>query len=280
MTCGIDDVEKAAAAIRARWTVRPRVGIVLGSGLAGLVDQIDIAERIDYASIPHFPRATAPGHRGSWICGNLAGASVVAMDGRFHGYEGYSAAEVAFPVRVMSALGIDLLILSNACGGMNPNFRAGDVMIVEDQVNLTFDNPLVGPHDLNPGLGYPDMSCPYERRLIDRAVAVARQSGIVAHRGVYVGVKGPNFETRAEYRFLRRMGGDAVGMSTVHEVIVAAQCGLRVLALSVVTNVCLPDRLQETDANKVLAVAAAAEPKVRAIIRGVMESEACMPRAL
>lgn len=273
MTRGIEDVERAAAMIRAQWPARPGVGIILGSGLGGFANEIDVAARIEYESIPHFPRATAPGHGGALVCGTLAGATVVVMGGRFHAYEGYSAAQVAFPVRVMHALGVELVILSNACGGMNPNFRSGDIMIVEDQVNLTFDNPLVGPHDLNPDLGYPDMSCPFERRLISRAAEVARQSGIVAHRGVYVGVKGPNFETRAEYRFLRRMGGDAVGMSTVHEVIVAAQCGMRVLALSVVTNVCLPDRLHSTDASTVLAVASAAEPKVRTIITGVITRE-------
>jgi purine-nucleoside phosphorylase len=269
-----EHVEEAASAICKQWSGRPRAGLILGTGLSNLASMIDVEADIDFESIPHFPRATALAHRGRWLCGTLVGSPVVVMDGRLHGYEGYSAAQIAFPVRVVSELGAELLVVSNACGGLNPNFRTGDVMVVEDHINLTFDNPLVGPHDLNPGVGYPDMSCPYHPRLIDCALSIARRQGIVAHRGVYVGVKGPSYETRAEYRFLRRIGGDAVGMSTVPEVIVAAQCGLRVLALSVVTNVCSPDRLLSTDGNRVVAVAQSAEPSVRAIVKGVIEREA------
>jgi purine-nucleoside phosphorylase len=274
MRSSLQQVEAAARAIRGHWSAQPRVGMILGSGLGELTRQIDVEAEIDYESIPKFPRATAPGHRGRFACGALAGVPIVAMDGRFHAYEGYSPAEVAFGVRVMRALGIELLILSNACGGMNPNFRAGDVMIVEDHVNLTFGNPLVGPHDARGGTNYPDMSRPYDRELIERALAVARRNNFAAHRGVYVGVTGPNYETRAEYRLFRRIGGDAVGMSTVFEVIVAAQCSLRVLALAVVTNVCFPERLQPTDEGEVLRIAAAAEPKVRAIVLGIVEHEA------
>jgi purine-nucleoside phosphorylase len=268
----IDEVE-AADAIRRQWPARPRVGIILGTGLGGLAEHISVEASTDFASIPHFPRATALGHRGRCVCGTLAGARVVAMDGRLHAYEGHCAAQVALSVRIMSALGVDLLILSNACGGVNPDFRPGDIMIVEDHVNLTWDNPLVGPHDAPAEPGYPDMSRPYDPRLIESALAIARRRGFTAHRGVYVGVMGPNYETRAEYRFLRRIGGDAVGMSTVPELIVAVERGLRVLALSVVTNVALPDRLQATDANEVVAVAAAAEPNVRAIVLGIIEQE-------
>ena len=199
---------------------------------------------------------------------------MVAMDGRLHAYEGYTPAQVAFPVRVMHALGIELLIISNACGGMNPHFRSGDVMVVEDHINCTFGNPLAGPHDPRTGTRHPDMSRPYDAQLIERTLAIARAQNIVAHRGVYVGVTGPNYETRAEYRYFRRIGGDAVGMSTVSEVIVAAQCGLRVLALSVVTNVCFPDHLAPATGQQVVSIAAAAEPKLRAIVRGVIEQEA------
>ena len=272
MPGAIDEVE-AAGAIRQQWPARPRVGIILGTGLGGLAEQIAVEASIDFASIPHFPRATAPGHRGRWVCGTLAGARVVAMDGRLHAYEGHGAAQVALSVRILGALGIDLLIISNACGGVNPDFLPGDIMIVEDHVNLTWDNPLVGRYEVRGELGYPDMSRPYDPRLIESALAIARRRGFAAHRGVYVGVMGPNYETRAEYRFLRRIGGDAVGMSTVPEVIVAAERGLRVLALSVVTNVALPDRLQATDANEVLAVAVAAEPNVRAIVLEIIEQE-------
>jgi purine-nucleoside phosphorylase len=274
MIVGREHVEAAVSAIRKQWTGRPRVGLILGTGLGNLAATVAVETCIDFESLPHFPRATALSHRGRWICGTLAGVQVVVMDGRLHGYEGYSAAQIAFPVRVMSELGAKLLIVSNACGGLNPNFRASDVMVVDDHINLTGDNPLVGPHDLNLGVGYPDMSCPYDPRLIACALSIARREGVVAHRGVYVGVKGPNYETRAEYRFLRRIGGDAVGMSTVPEVIVAAQCGLRVLALSVVTNVCSPDRLLSTDGNRVVTVAQSAEPSVRAIVAGVIEREA------
>jgi purine-nucleoside phosphorylase len=277
MIPSIDQVEAAAGAIRRQWAARPRLGIILGTGLGGFARQIGVEARLNYESIPHFPRATALGHQGAWVCGTLGGAKVVAMDGRFHGYEGYSPAQVTFPVRVMSALGIELLIISNACGGMNPNFRPGDVMIIEDHINFTSGNPLVGPHDAKSGLGYPDMSRPYDPRLIERACEIARRNNFVAHPGTYVGVTGPNYETRAEYRFFRRIGGDAVGMSTVWEVIVAAQCGLRVLGLSVVTNVSLPDHLQPTDAHQVAAVAASAEPKLRAIVLGIVEQLAAAP---
>ncbi len=279
MIPSLQEVRAAADAIRSMWSTCPRVGIILGTGLGDFISQLDVQAHLSYESIPGFASATALGHRGAWVCGTLCGAGVVAMDGRLHGYEGYSAAQVTFPVRVMHSLGVELLIISNACGGMNPKFRSGDVMMIEDHVNLTWDNPLVGPHDVNPGLGYPDMSHPYNPALIERACRIARQNGIVAHRGTYVGVLGPNYETRAEYRFLRRIGGDAVGMSTVWEVIVAAQCGLRVLGLSVVTNLCSPDHLQPTSAQQVAAIAASAEPKVRAIVLGIVEHEAGQPTA-
>ncbi len=270
----IHRVEPAVAAIRRRWTGRPRVGLILGSGLGGLANHVDVEARLDHESIPHFPRSTAPGHRGHLICGTLAGAPIVALDGRIHAYEGHRAQDVAFGVRVMHALGVELLILSGACGGLNPNFRAGDLVILDDHVNLTFAGPLVGRHDDVSDVKYPDLSRPYDPQLIERAMTICRRSDIVAHRGVYVGVLGPTYETRAEYRMLRRIGGDVVGMSTVFETIVAVQCGLRVLALGVVTNVCFPDTLQSTHQQQVLDVAADAEPKLRAIVEGILAAEA------
>ncbi len=273
------NVAAAEGAIRRRWSVVPRVGLILGSGLGELARQIDVETEIDYASIPNFPRATAPGHRGALLCGALAGMPVVAMEGRVHAYERYSPAQVTFGVRVMKALGIERLILSNACGGMNPTYRPGDVMVVDDHINFTFGNPLVGPHDADGGTNYPDMSRPYDPELIERALDVARRNNFVVHRGVYVGVTGPNFETRAEYRMLRYIGGDAVGMSTVFEVIVATQCSLRVLALAVVTNVCFAEQSHPTDEREVLRVAASAVPKVRAIMLDAVEHEAALKAA-
>lgn len=264
----------AAAAIRSQWARRPRVGIILGSGLGDFARQVNVEARYNHESLPHFPRATALGHRGELLCGDLRGVGVVTMHGRCHLYEGYTSAQVTFAVRVMKALGVEILILTNACGGMNPAYRAGDLMVLDDHINFTFTNPLVGPHDAGSGLGYPDLSRPYDAELSQRALAIAKQQGTVAHRGVYVGVLGPNYETRAEYRAFRQIGGDAVGMSTVSEVIVAAQCGLRVLALSVVTNVCQPDALEPASGEQVVTIAAAAEPKLRAILLGVIEQEA------
>jgi purine-nucleoside phosphorylase len=270
MTVTAEQVEAAAAAIRERWPRRPAAGVILGTGLANMVDEVEIERQLSYDSIPHFSLPTAPAHRGTLVCGTMAAAPVVVMAGRVHGYEGYRAAEIGFGVRVMAALGTRLVIVTSASGGMNPNYRAGDVVIIEDHVNLTFGNPLVGPHGVEPDVGYPDMSCPYDPDLIQTASAIARRENFVAHRGVYVGVLGPNYETRAEYRFLRRLGGDVVGMSTVHEVIVARQRGLRVLGLSVVTNECLPDALKPPGVDEVAKVAKSAEPKVRAIVRGVI----------
>jgi len=265
-------IDRAVEAIRNHWKVRPRVGIVLGTGLGELVHQIAAQECIACDAIPHFPTPTAPSHRGQLVGGTLCGVPVVAMDGRVHLYEGYSPAEVSFGVRVMAALGVELLIASNACGGMNLAYRPGDVMVLDDHINFTFGNPLVGPNQED--VDCVALSRPYDPRLIERALAIARQNNFVAHRGVYVGVVGPNYETRAEYRMFRRIGGDAVGMSTVPEVIAAVQCGLRVLALSIVTNVCFPDQLQSTDAQHVIDVAASAEPKLRAIILGILAAEA------
>ena len=266
-------IEEAVAVIRQRWAGRPHAGIILGTGLGGLVDEIEVEASLDYAEIPHFLRSTAASHRGRLVCGRLRGLPVVAMEGRFHMYEGYSLKQVTLPVRVMKALGAELLVVSNACGGMNPNYRAGDIMVIEDHINLMGDNPLIGINDDRLGPRFPDMSEPYERTLIARALRVARREDIVAHQGVFVAVAGPNLETRAEYRFLRMIGADVVGMSTVPEVIVAVHCGLRVVGFSIVTDMCLPDALEAANLQKIIAVANEAEPKLRKLVGGVLAEE-------
>ena len=267
-------IEEAAAAITRQWSGQPTVGIILGTGLGGLAEEVDVEASIDYEAVPHFPRSTAISHAGRLVCGRLEGLSVVAMEGRFHAYEGYSHQQITFPVRVMKALGVELLIASNACGGLNPQYASGDIMVIEDHINLMGDNPLIGVNDDQLGPRFPDMCRPYDAGLIDRALAIARREDVVAHRGVYVAVTGPNLETRAEYRFLRLIGADVVGMSTVPEVIVAAHAGLRVLGLSAVTDMCLPDALQPVEIEKILATAAIAEPKLRKIVRGILAEEA------
>jgi len=273
-------IAEAADLIASRWGCAPRVGIILGTGLGAFADQLDIDTCVDYEAIPHFPCSTAPSHKGRLVCGSLAGQPVVAMEGRFHLYEGYTAAEVALPVHVLRALGVRLLIVSNACGGLNPHYAKGDIMVIEDHINLMFASPLVGANDEALGPRFPDMSTPYDARLIDQTFEIARQENFAIHRGVYVGVRGPNLETRAEYRLMRTIGGDVVGMSTVPEVIAAAHANLRVLGLATVTNVCLPDALGAASSDDIIAVAAAAEPKLRAIVTGIVATEASIPTAL
>jgi purine-nucleoside phosphorylase len=261
-----DKITEAAESIRERFPQMPAVGIILGSGLGGVTGAITGAVTIPYAEIPHFARSTAHGHAGQLVCGSLEGVPVMVMEGRMHAYEGYPLAQITFPVRVLERLGASLLVVTNACGGLNPHYRTGDLMIIDDHINLMNDNPLVGINDDRLGPRFPDMSAPYTPELIDAALAVARRDDFVAHRGVYVAVTGPNLETRAEYRFLRGIGADVVGMSTVPEVIVAVHAGLRVLGISVVTDMCLPDHLEVATVEKILAVARGAEPKLRAIV--------------
>ena len=269
-----DQIQETAQAIRTKWGGRPRAGIILGTGLGGFAEEIEIEAALDYEEIPHFPHSTTVTHRGRLLCGRLAGVCVVAMEGRFHMYEGYPLKRITLPVRVMRALGAELLIVSNACGGMNPYFREGDIMVIEDHINLMGANPLIGINDDRLGPRFPDMCEPYDLKLVERALAIARKEDIVAHQGVFVAVPGPNLETRAEYRFLRMIGADVVGMSTVPEVLVAVHCGMRVLGLSVVTDMCLPDALKPADVPKIIAVANAAEPKLRKLVRGVLAAEA------
>jgi purine-nucleoside phosphorylase len=269
-----DQIEAAAAAIRRVWPNAPHAGSILGTGWGNLADRIEVEETLDYEKIPHFPISTATSHRGRLVCGRLQGVPVLAMEGRFHQYEGYPLKKITLPVRVMKALGAQLLIVSQAVGGMNPYYRGGDVMVIDDHINLMGDNPLVGINDDRLGPRFPDMSVPYDPVLINAALEIARRENFVCHRGVTVAVTGPNLETRAEYRFLRMIGADVVGMSTVPEVIVAVHSGLRVFGVSVVTDMCLPDALEVADVQKIIATANGAELKLRVLVEGVLAFDA------
>lgn len=266
-----DRIKEAKDFIRKGRKLKPDIGIILGTGLGALAGEIEDKSTLDYEDIPYFPVSTAPGHEGNLIFGTLGGKRIAAMQGRFHSYEGYSLEEIGFPIRVMRQMGIDLLIESNAAGGMNPNFRAGDLMIITDHINLTASNPLIGPNDDRLGPRFPDMSEPYDLGLVELTEEIAIQERIRIHRGVYVGVTGPNFETRAEYRFLRLIGADAVGMSTVPEVIVARHSGLKVLGISCITDECIPDRLKVVDFREVIRVAKEAEPNITRLVKRVVE---------
>jgi purine-nucleoside phosphorylase len=263
--------ERAAAAIRGLCDERPEVAIILGTGLGGLAAEISARAVIDYRDIPGFPLSTVESHHGRLLCGTLGGKTVVAMQGRFHRYEGYSLQQVTFPVRVLRALGVKSLIVSNACGGMNPDLAAGDLMLIADHINLIGDSPLIGPNDDRLGPRFPDLSAPYDPSLRALARSVASDLGIALREGVYVSVAGPNLETRAEYRFLRAIGADVVGMSTVPEVLVAIHSGLRVLGLSIITDMCLPDALEPATVERIIAVANRAEPQLTRLVRGVLE---------
>ncbi len=265
-----DQIQDAAKFVQSRWTGKPRIGIILGTGLGGLVEDIQKEASIPYEEIPHFPHSTVKSHAGRLVCGKLAGKPVLAMEGRFHFYEGYSLKQITLPVRVFKALGCDTLIVSNACGGMNPQYATGDIMIIEDHINLIGDNPLIGKNDDRLGDRFPDMCYPYDRELIGLTQRVALEEKIPTQKGVFVAVAGPNLETRAEYRFLRAIGADCVGMSTVPEVIVGVHSGLRILGLSCVTDLCLPDSLHPTKLEDILAVAAACEKKLRVLVRRVV----------
>jgi purine-nucleoside phosphorylase len=265
-----EQIQEATAAIQARWKGRPRAGIILGTGLGGLVEEIEIEATLPYGDIPHFPASTAPTHAGRFVCGRLAGQTVVAMEGRFHFYEGYSLRQITLPVRVMKALGCEILLVSNACGGMNPQFAKGELMIIEDHINLMGDNPLIGQNDDRLGPRFPDMCHPYDRELIALARRIALEEKIVLHQGVFVAVAGPNLETRAEYRFLRGIGADVVGMSTVPEIVVGVHGGLRNVGLSVITDLCLPDALEPANLPDIIATANAAEKKLRVLVRRIV----------
>jgi purine-nucleoside phosphorylase len=264
-------VESAAEVVRGRCRLTPEVGIILGTGLGGLARELAVEAEVPYAEIPGFPLSTVETHAGKLLLGRLGGRPVVAMQGRFHRYEGYDLQQVTFPVRVLHALGARSLIVSNACGGMNPLWGPGDLVLISDHINLLGDNPLVGPNDERLGPRFPDMSAAYDPELRALARAAALEQGVVLREGVYVAVPGPNLETAAEYRMLRAIGADVVGMSTVPEVIVANHQGMRTVGISIITDQCLPDALEAADIGRIIETATRAEPSLTRLIAAVVD---------
>ena len=250
---------------------KPEYLLILGTGLGQLAEEIEVISAIEYCEIPHFPVSTVESHQGRLLFGHLGGKPVVAMQGRFHFYEGYTMQEIVFPVRVSRSLGVKTLFVSNACGGLNPSYRRGDIMLINDHINFLGDNPLIGSNDDELGPRFPDMSEPYTERLINTAENVALNLSIKMHEGVYLSISGPMLETKAEYRYMRQLGADVVGMSTVPEVISAVHMGLEVLGISVITDECFPDALEPVSLDYVLEAAATAEPKMTQVIIGVLE---------
>ncbi len=265
------NVADAVRAVRARSALAPEVAVILGTGLGGLAAALETEAQIPYGDVPGFPVPTVETHAGRLLLGRLAARPCVMLQGRFHVYEGYSARQVAFPVRVLRALGARVLVVSNVAGGMHPLWSLGDLMLIADHINLLGDNPLVGPGDADGGPRFPDLSVAYDPDLRALARSVALEQGTTLREGVYVAVAGPSLETPAEYRMLRALGADVVGMSTVPEVIVARQEGLRVLGLSIITDLCLPDALAPASVERIIAVARAAEPRLSALVGGVVE---------
>jgi len=264
-------ITEALDFIRTKTNMFPEIGIILGTGLGALAKEIDSEIIIDYKDIPHFPLSTVESHEGKLIFGKLGGKKVVAMQGRFHYYEGYTMKQITFPVRVMKALGIKVLCVSNIAGGMNPNYRRGDIMIINDHINMLRDNPLIGRNDDDLGPRFPDMSEPYNKELIRLAEQIAMEERIKVHAGVYLAVPGPNLETRAEYRMFRNFGADVVGMSTVPEVIVAIHSGLKVFGMTVISDECFPDFLQPVSVDEIIKAAMEAEPKLTLIMKKLIE---------
>ncbi|MFA4911499.1 MAG: purine-nucleoside phosphorylase [Desulfobacteria bacterium] len=267
----LEKIEEARRYIVGKTKTTPRIGILLGTGLGGLVDRINIKASIPYEGIPNFPRSTVESHIGNLVIGSLAERELVVMQGRFHYYEGYSMQQVTFPIRVMKALGVGVLIISNAAGGLNPQFSPGDIMIITDHINLTGDNPLIGPNIDTLGPRFPDMSQPYTKNMVNLTEKVASDEKIHLQKGVYVGIMGPSLETASETRFLRMIGADAVGMSTVPEVIVAVHSGMKVLGLSVISNLNLPDNLKPHSLEEIIAVANNAAPRLVKLIERVVQ---------
>ncbi len=263
--------DEALEFISGQTELRPEYLIILGTGLGKLTESINIHHTIGYENIPHMPVSTAPSHEGKLLFGELGGKKIVAMQGRFHYYEGYSMQQIAFPIRVLHALGVKTMFVSNACGGLNPNYSRGDIMLINDHINLLGDNPLIGPNDDDLGPRFPDMSEPYTESLIETARQTALDNGIKMYEGVYLALSGPMLETRAEYRFLRMIGADVVGMSTVPEVITAVHMDMRVMGVSVITDECLPDALEPVDIEKVVEAAGIAQPKMTQVIVRTLE---------
>jgi purine-nucleoside phosphorylase len=264
-------IEAALATVREHTALETQLALILGTGLGALAETIEVETAIPFGDIPHFPESTVEGHSGELVLGHLGGKPTVAMKGRVHFYEGYSMKEVGFPVRVMRALGAHTLIISNAVGGMNPRYARGDIVLVDDHINFMGGNPLIGRNESTLGPQYPDMSEPYDRELIALTERIARDEKIPIQKGVFVGVPGPNLETRAEYRFLRAFGADVVGMSLIPENLVAVHGGMRCLALSVVTDLCLPDALEPADISEIIRIASQAEPHLTRLVQRVIE---------
>lgn len=262
---------EAVAFIKERIPIDPEYLLILGTGLGQLAEEMTVEVELPYEDIPHFPVSTVESHAGKLLIGYLGGKSIMAMQGRFHYYEGYSMNQIAFPVRVAKMLGIQTLLVSNACGGLNPNFERGDIMLINDHINFLGDNPLIGPNDPDLGPRFPDMSQPYTERLLATAEQVALDAGIKMHQGVYLSVSGPMMETKAEYRYMRQLGADVVGMSTVPEVIAAVHMSMEVLGISVITDECFPDALEPVSLDDVLEAAAMAEPQLTRVVVGVLE---------
>ena len=265
------NINETLEVIKKFTTEKYPVGIILGTGLGGLVKEINVKHEIRYENLPHFPISTVESHHGKLIFGTVNNKNVVAMQGRFHYYEGYSMQQITYPVRVMKFLGVETLLVSNACGGMNPLFRRGDVMIMADHINLLGDNPLIGRNEDDLGPRFPDMSEPYNHELIELAENIALENKIKVQKGVYVAVPGPNLETRAEYRFLRETGADVVGMSTIPENIVANHMGMKVLGISIITDECFPDSLKPVNVQEIIATAMQAEPKMTLIMKELIK---------
>lgn len=271
MSSLLSTINETLEVIRKKTTKEYEIGIVLGTGLGGLVRDIEVEHEIEYGALPHFPLSTVESHQGKLIFGKIGGKNVVAMQGRFHYYEGYTMQQITYPIRVMKFLGVKTLIVSNACGGLNPIYRRGDIMIMLDHINLLGDNPLIGKNENELGPRFPDMSEPYNLELIKLAEEVALENKIKVQKGVYVAVPGPNLETKAEYRFLRNTGADVVGMSTVPENIVANHMGMKVLGFSIITDECFPDSLKAVDVQEIIATAMEAEPKMTLIMKEVIK---------
>lgn len=264
-------IEETLAVIRNYTKENYPIGIILGTGLGGLVNEININHKIDYADLPHFPLSTVESHHGKLIFGTIAGKNIVAMQGRFHFYEGYAMQQITYPVRVMKFLGVKTLLVSNACGGMNPQYRKGDIMLMVDHINLLGDNPLIGKNEDELGPRFPDMSEPYSLKLIRIAENIAIENNIKVQKGVYVAVPGPNLETKAEYKFLRETGADVVGMSTIPENIVANHMGMKVLGISIITDECFPETLKPINVEEIIATAMKAEPNMTLIMKEVIK---------
>ncbi len=269
-----DKIAAATAYIRSKTDFQPEIGLILGTGLGELGNRIDAVCTIPFGEVPHFVVSTATSHDGNLVLGTLGGRRVMAMQGRVHYYEGYSMQEITLPVRVMKALGCGALLMSNAVGGMDPHLQPGDITVITDHINLMGDNPLIGPNDDRLGPRFPDMSEPYDRDFIATLERVAVELRTPVKRAVYVAVAGPNLETAAEYRFLRALGADTVGMSSVPECLAAVHGGMRVLGMSVITDACFPDALKPADVSEIIRVANAAQPRLEALVTGFLEQAA------